>query len=141
MRLFKKKKKEPLKWDEGVELVQMYIPKTGTNSTMTKIGATAVFGIVGLAATSGTKNKKQTFSKPIIRVCENGLECKNDKRGYRMRIPWEEISTIQLPPYSSLTIFDQNQNEIHFDDMSRDKLEELKTIIESRVFSEDDDGW
>lgn len=72
-----------------VEFVEYPDQDSYTNSTGTKILATAAFGLIGAAATAGSKKRDRQEYKPTIKLAEKGLVINKHHR-----IPWEDITDV-----------------------------------------------
>lgn len=125
-----------------VELTETEIKSHGM---LTKGAATAAFGLVGLAMTTGSKSKNISIPA-TMRIVENGiLFQRHDEED--IRVPWEGIAEVKVIPgvgvwkYLILDLFENPRLKIKFDrTVSKNVLKMVKKYIDSHIPGLDT-GW
>ncbi|CEA12756.1 zinc ribbon domain-containing protein [Methanobacterium formicicum] len=125
-----------------IELTETEIKSHGM---LTKGAATAAFGLVGLAMTSGSKSKNVSIPA-TMRIVQNGiLFQRHDDED--LRVPWENIAEVKVTPgmgvwkYLILDLFENPRLKVRFDrTVSKNVLNMVKKYIDSHIPGLDD-GW
>jgi len=116
-----------------------------SHGMLTKGAATAAFGLVGLAMTTGSKSKNIKVPA-TMRIVQNGiLFQRHDEED--IRVPWESIAEVKVVPgmgvwkYLILDLSENPRLKIRFDrTVSKNVLGMVKKYVDSHIPGLDD-GW
>lgn len=96
----------------GVRTMKIILPEYEVSSShgmVTKGVATGVFGLVGLAMTMGSSSKLREI-KGVVRIADKGVVIHNGTiDGSDLRIPWDQIVSVQRKSYVVYLILSGNQ--------------------------------